>query len=71
MLLKPMPLRRSHRAESGGIFSFSNGHCMKKLSHSEHLWKQGKIMVGGTHRLPRGTPIGCHMEPQQIVEPTW
>lgn len=61
MFLKPIPLHRSHRAESDGMFGFSNGLRMRKISHFEVSIKQGKKMVSGTHRVPRGTPIGCQV----------
>ena len=54
-----MPLRRSRRAESDGMFGFSNGLRMRKIAHYEVLIKTRKKMAGGTHRVPRGTPIGC------------
>jgi hypothetical protein len=40
--MKPIPLRPSHRADSGHIFTSSNGHRMRELSHSDHFPKQVK-----------------------------
>jgi len=40
--MKPIPLRLAHRADSENIFTFSNRHCMRELSHSGHFLKQAK-----------------------------
>ena len=72
MLLKPMPLSRSHRVESDGMFGFSNRLCLRKISHSEVLVKRAKHMSGGAHRVPRGTPTGCHVAAlSAFVGPIW
>jgi hypothetical protein len=39
---KPIPLRPARRVDSGHIFTFSNGLCMRELSHSDHFSKQLK-----------------------------
>jgi hypothetical protein len=39
---KPVPLRLSHLPDSGGIFTLSNGVCMKKISRSVRKVKQAK-----------------------------
>jgi hypothetical protein len=39
---KPMPLRPSLLPDSGGIFTFSNGVRMEKISHSVQRVKQEK-----------------------------
>ena len=71
MFLKPIPLRRSRRAESRGMFSFSNELRMRKISHSEVLVKQAKQLAGGAHRVPHGTPTGSHMAAlSAVVGPT-
>ena len=41
-LMKPTPLRPAHLPNSGGIFTLSNGLCMRKLSHSDRKPKQVK-----------------------------
>jgi hypothetical protein len=37
--MKPTPLRLSRLPDSGGIFTFSNGVSMEKISHSVHQAK--------------------------------
>jgi hypothetical protein len=39
---KPMPLRPSRLPDSGGIFTFSNGVRMEKISRSVRKVKQAK-----------------------------
>jgi hypothetical protein len=39
---KPIPLRPSHHADYDHIFTFSNRHCMRKLSHYDRFPKQLK-----------------------------
>jgi hypothetical protein len=40
--MKPIPLRLARRADSGHIFTSSNRHRMRKLSHSDRFPKQAK-----------------------------
>jgi hypothetical protein len=40
--MKLVPLCLSHHADSGHIFTFSNGHRMRELSHSDRFPKQAK-----------------------------
>jgi hypothetical protein len=40
--MKPMPLRPARSPDSGHIFTFSNGRCMRELSYSDRFLKQAK-----------------------------
>jgi hypothetical protein len=40
--VKPIPFQSTHRANSGHIFNFSSGLCMRDLSHSDQILKQLK-----------------------------
>jgi hypothetical protein len=42
---KPMPLHPSRLPDSGGIFTFSNGLRMEKISHSVRKVKQAKQLL--------------------------
>ena len=39
MIMKKVPSRRARCVDSGGMFGFQNGLRMRKLRHSEVLWK--------------------------------
>jgi hypothetical protein len=40
--MKPIPLQPAHCVDSYSIFTFSNGRCMRELSHSDRFPKQLK-----------------------------
>jgi hypothetical protein len=40
--MKLMPLRPNRSPNSGHIFTFSNGRCMRELSYSDRFLKQAK-----------------------------
>jgi hypothetical protein len=40
--MKPTPLRPARSPDSGHIFTFSNGRCMRELSYSDRFPKQAK-----------------------------
>jgi hypothetical protein len=40
--MKPILLQLARRTDSGHIFTFSNEHHMRELSHSDHFPKQLK-----------------------------
>jgi hypothetical protein len=42
--MKTVPLRPSRLPDSGGIFTFSNGVRMEKISRSVHQAKQAKFL---------------------------
>jgi hypothetical protein len=61
-LIKPVPLRLSRLPNSGGIFTSSNGLCMRKISRSAQKGKQGKK---GDKCIVRTVP--CGMLTVQVV----
>lgn len=73
MFLKPMALCRSPRAESGGMFGFSNALRMRKVSHSEVLVKNAKKYtrwgpqgaMWHSHRLACGNPVSEQWDPPE------
>jgi hypothetical protein len=50
--MKPTPLGSARRADSGGIFGFENGLCLRKISRPEVQVKQAKSQ--GQSKLVKG-----------------
>jgi hypothetical protein len=71
-LTKPMPLRPSHLPDSGGIFTSSNGLCMRKISHSVRKGKQAKKGDDCTVRIVCTVPCGMlTVQAVRSIKMTW
>jgi hypothetical protein len=48
--MKSIPLQLARRVDFDSIFNFSNRHCMRELSHSDHFPKQLKSQHVNWHK---------------------
>ena len=57
---KPIPLHPSRLLDSSGIFTFSNGLRMEKISHSVRKVKQAKNIVDcAVHTVRTDADVAC------------